>query len=208
MFLAAFDFLVKKKKVKSQKQLAEKIGVSQNTITRIKKHEVDVSDDTIRALVNSFDGIFNMEYFRGNSVFLTNEELGDYLLHPEKYTYVFPGDEELLEKFSGQNQHGENLDVDKHESTQIDFSKYVEKSVFDAALKAKNETINVLKSQMADIRIQLAERDKRIDEKDEMILLLRRHIALLESSNNPADNYPFPIGVAESGNNNKEQAHV
>ena len=208
VFMIAFDYLVKEKKVKSQKQLAEKIGVSQNTITRIKKHEVEVSDDTIRALVNSFEGLFNMEYFRGQSVFLTNKDLGDYLTHPDKYTYVFPGDKELLDKYLGKNQHDTQIDDEKYEYTQIDMSKYVEKSVFNAAIQAKNETIDVLKSQMADIRIQLVEKQKYIEEKDNTIAMLRQRIAFLESSlDNPITNYPFPIGVAEPNNNN-ERAQV
>ena len=209
VFMVAFEYLVKEKKVRSQKQLAEKIGVSQNTITRIKKHEVEVSDDTIRALVNSFEGLFNMEYFRGRSVFLTNKDLGDYLTHPDKYTYVFPGDKELLDKYLGKNQHDTQIDDKKYEYTQIDMSKYVEKSVFNAAIQAKNETIDVLKSQIADLRIQLVEKQKRIEDKEDTIALLRQRVAFLESSlDNPASNYPFPIGVAESINNNKEQAHV
>ena len=199
--MTAFDYLVKEKKVKSQKQLAEKIGVSQNTITRIKKREVEVSDDTIRALVNSFDGLFNMDYFRGNSFFLTNEELGDFLEHPEKYTYVFPGDKELLEKYRGNNQHDTQSDGDKHESTQIDLDNFVEKSAFETALQAKNETIDVLKSQLTDLRIQLVDKDKTIDDKNSLIDMLRQQVAFLESSfGNPATNYPFPTGVAEVPN--------
>ena len=68
--------------------------------------------------------------------------------------------------------------------------------LLNAALAAKDETINVLKSQMADLRIQLVEKDKRIEEKDSMIAMLRQRIADLENSDRFGD-YPFPIGVAD-----------
>lgn len=209
VFMIAFDYLVKEKKVKSQKQLAEKIGVSQNTITRIKKHEVEVSDDTIRALVNSFDGLFNMDYFRGRSVFLTNEDLGDYLTHPDKYTYVFPGDKELLEKYTGKNKHDQQFDDNKHQSSQIDLNKYIEKSAYNDIVALMKENIDGLKSQIADLRSQLVDKDKRIEVNENIITLLRQRVAFLESSfDNPTECYPFPIGVADAGNKNKEQAHV
>ena len=69
--------------------------------------------------------------------------------------------------------------------------------LLNAALAAKDETINVLKSQMADLRIQLVEKDKRIDEKDSMIAMLRQRIADLENADRLNGDYPFPIGVAD-----------
>ena len=69
--------------------------------------------------------------------------------------------------------------------------------LLNAALAAKDETINVLKSQMADLRIQLVEKDKRIEEKDSMIDMLRQRIADLENADRFNGDYPFPIGVAD-----------
>ena len=69
--------------------------------------------------------------------------------------------------------------------------------LFNAALAAKDETINVLKSQMTDLRIQLVEKDKRIEEKDSMIAMLRQRIADIENADRFNGDYPFPIGVAD-----------
>ena len=66
-----------------------------------------------------------------------------------------------------------------------------------AALDAKEETINTLKSQMTDLRIQLVEKDKRVEEKDSMIAMLRQRIADLENADRFNGDYPFPIGVAD-----------
>ena len=74
--------------------------------------------------------------------------------------------------------------------------------LLNAALAAKDETINTLKSQMADIRIQLVEKDKRIEEKDSMIAMLRQRIAELENADRFNGNYPFPIGVADQDDRN------
>lgn len=85
LFLAALDYLIKEKLVVSQKDFAEKIGVSPNTITRIKHDDVEVSDDTIRAMNNAFGSIFNVNYFRGRSAYMLTKDLDHYNEHPEEF---------------------------------------------------------------------------------------------------------------------------
>lgn len=77
LFLTAFDWLIKEKKVSSQKELAEKIGVSPNTITRIKNYVVTVSDDTLRQMDEAFGHVFNMAYFRGESNYMLKDNDGN-----------------------------------------------------------------------------------------------------------------------------------
>ena len=48
MFKVAFDWLCKNKGVKDQNDLALKIGVAANTISRIMNDETEVSDATLR----------------------------------------------------------------------------------------------------------------------------------------------------------------
>jgi transcriptional regulator with XRE-family HTH domain len=66
LFFVACDYLYKEKLVTSQKDLAQKIGISEASFSRIKKGRV-VSDETLRKLNESFGSIFNMQYFRGLS---------------------------------------------------------------------------------------------------------------------------------------------
>ena len=64
-FLKAVDLLYQKKLVNSQKQLAEKIGITESALSRIKNGSKSVSDETIRKMNAAFDNMFNMDYFRG-----------------------------------------------------------------------------------------------------------------------------------------------
>lgn len=64
-FLKAVDLLYQKKLVNSQKQLAEKIGITESALSRIKNGSKIVSDETIRKMNAAFDNMFNMDYFRG-----------------------------------------------------------------------------------------------------------------------------------------------
>ena len=64
-FLKAVDLLYQKKLVNSQKQLAEKIGITESALSRIKNGSKIVSDETIRKMNAAFDNMFNMDFFRG-----------------------------------------------------------------------------------------------------------------------------------------------
>jgi DNA-binding XRE family transcriptional regulator len=61
LFFVACDYLYKEKLVTSQKDLAQKIGISEASFSRIKKGRV-VSDETLRKLNESFGSIFNMQF--------------------------------------------------------------------------------------------------------------------------------------------------
>ena len=64
-FLKAIDLLYQKQLVNSQKQLAEKIGIGEAALSRIKNGSKIVSDETIRKMNAAFNNMFNMDYFRG-----------------------------------------------------------------------------------------------------------------------------------------------
>ena len=66
-FAVAVDYLFQEKLITSQKDLCVKIGLTEPTYSRIKTGKRIVSDETIRKLNDTFGGIFNMAYFRGDS---------------------------------------------------------------------------------------------------------------------------------------------
>lgn len=68
LFMAAIDHLYKERLVSSQKELAEKIGISEPSLSRIKNNRKFVGDETLRKMNDAFGGIFNMAYFRGDGV--------------------------------------------------------------------------------------------------------------------------------------------
>lgn len=64
IFAKALDWLVGNKGIDGQKGLAEAIGISANTISRIMTGKVEPSADTLRKLADKFG--FNMQWLRGN----------------------------------------------------------------------------------------------------------------------------------------------
>lgn len=53
------------KGVKYQKDLAAKIGVSEDTITRIMRDQTEVTDDFLCKFNEAFDNVFNYQWLRG-----------------------------------------------------------------------------------------------------------------------------------------------
>lgn len=68
IFAAAFDYLKREQGVKTQKELACRMGVSEDTITRILKDRTDVTEDIITKLQTASDCIFNLQWLRGEDV--------------------------------------------------------------------------------------------------------------------------------------------
>lgn len=84
LFFVAVDYLFKEKMVSSQKELAKKIGITETALSRIKKGQRIVSDETLRKMNEAFGHIFNMAYFRGRSTKLLIEDANYYNQHPEE----------------------------------------------------------------------------------------------------------------------------
>lgn len=64
-FAAAFDELRRNHGIKTQKELARLMGVSQDTITRILRDYTEVTEDIITKLQTATGCIFNLQYLRG-----------------------------------------------------------------------------------------------------------------------------------------------
>ena len=69
IFAAAFDYLKRDKGIKTQKKLAELMGVSEDTITRILKDRTEVTEDIITKLQTASGCIFNLQWLRGEDPF-------------------------------------------------------------------------------------------------------------------------------------------
>ena len=69
IFAAAFDELKRRGIVKKQKELAMKMGVSEDTITRILKDRTEVTEDVITKLQTASGCIFNLQWLRGEDPF-------------------------------------------------------------------------------------------------------------------------------------------
>lgn len=84
MFFVACDYLFREKLVTSQKDLAQKIGISESALSRLKNGTKGISDETLRKMNEAFGHIFNMAYFRGRSTKLLIEDATYYDQHPEE----------------------------------------------------------------------------------------------------------------------------
>lgn len=65
IFAAAFDELRRHHGIKTQKELALRMGVSEDTITRILKDYTEVTEDIITKLQTASGCIFNLQWLRG-----------------------------------------------------------------------------------------------------------------------------------------------
>ena len=201
LFKVAVDYLFREKKVGSQKELAEKIGITEQSLSRVMNGGRTVSDKTLRLMNQAFGGIFNMAYFRGEDPHcMLMEDLIYYKQHPEERL--------VFEKPNGDNPALPEPANAVPASSSVDPS-----SAINAALAAYAELTNRLKQEMSD---RLADKDTMIAEKqarivaleqtvadkdaiirarDARILELERRIANIYASD--LSRYPFVIGAAE-----------
>lgn len=66
-FAAAFDYLKRFHGITTQGDLAKAMGVNKDTITNILRFYTPVTEDKISKLMAAFDGMFNIQYLRGES---------------------------------------------------------------------------------------------------------------------------------------------
>ena len=204
LFKVAIDHLFNEKKVKSQKEMAMKIGITEPALSRIMNNTRTVSDETIRKMNDAFGGIFNMAYFRGESTNFLLEDEAYYQQHPEDNP--FHDFDEQLKK-----------NAQKSEQPQ----QYVIPSAIDYSFV--HETIAVLRQQVSDKNTQItdlrADKERLIkesDAKDATIADLRKHVSelLKDKASLQAtiemlqqreglDKFIFPPGVADKKDNDK-----
>jgi Helix-turn-helix. len=159
IFAEAFDYLKREKGIKTQKRLAELMGVSEDTITRILKDRTEVTEDIITKLQTASGCIFNLQWLRGED------------------------DEPMLAAdISNKNMHQSASIIDPG-------------SAVNAALAAKDETIETLKARIVELKSTIADKEDMIKARDARIVDLEQKLAKIQISD--LDNYPFSIGAAE-----------
>lgn len=96
-FAEAFRWLKKNRGVKYQKDLATKVGVSEDTITRIMRDRTDVTDDFLCKFNDAFDNVFNYQWLRGEE------------------SNMFPGESEDMQSQGTTNYAGELIASLRHQ---------------------------------------------------------------------------------------------
>lgn len=172
-FAAAFDYLRRNLGITTQGELAKRMGVNKDTITNILNYYTPVTEDKISKLMAAFEGVFNLQYLRGES---------DTMLAAE---VTKGGTPPLTPPLEGAgNTEGSDTEV------------------VNALLAAKDDTIMFLRHQLQKLEEradrELANKDAHIADLEKNLEDLRQTIRHLQNGNPLAD-YPFKVGVADNG---------
>ena len=167
IFAEAFRWIKKNVEgVKYQKDLAARIGVSEDTIPRIMRDQTEVTDDFLCKFNEAFDNVFNYQWLRGED----NEPM-------------------LAAELGKGNPHPSAPMIDNG-------------SAINAALAAKDETIETLKARIVDLQRTIADKEEIIKARDARIISLERQLAAATTGD--LSRYPFAFGAAE----HKEQPKI
>jgi transcriptional regulator with XRE-family HTH domain len=160
IFAEAFRWIKKNVEgVRYQKDLAARIGVSEDTITRIMRDQTEVTDDFLCKFNEAFDNIFNYQWLRGED----NEPM-------------------LAAELGKSNPHPSAPTIDNG-------------SAINAALAAKDETIETLKARIVDLQHTIDDKVDIIKAREARIVDLERQLAAATTGD--ITRYPFKVGVAE-----------
>ena len=160
IFAEAFRWIKKNVEgVRYQKDIAARIGVSEDTITRIMRDQTEVTDDFLCKFNEAFDNIFNYQWLRGED----NEPM-------------------LAAELGKSNPHPSAPTIDNG-------------SAINAALAAKDETIETLKARIVDLQHTIDDKVDIIKAREARIVDLERQLAAATTGD--ITRYPFKVGVAE-----------
>ena len=143
IFAEAFKWLKKNwDGIRYQKDLAAKIGVSEDTITRIMRDQTEVTDDFLCKFNEAFDNVFNYQWLRGEDPLhmLTVDliEAEPYIDPSSQTNATISAYIEAIESLKRELRTKDDLLAEK-----------------DARLAEKDERISELKAHNIDLRRQL-----------------------------------------------------
>ena len=167
IFAAAFDYLKRNKGIKTQKQLAQLMGVSEDTITRILKDRTEVTEDIITKLQTASGCIFNLQWLRGeDATHMLAQDLAD----------------DVCDVVPQQSMPDPSSMV----------NALLAKS--DETISALKSVIETKDEQIADLRRELEDKSDHIETLKHRCAELRR---IIDAHNFNIDALPFPPGVAD-----------
>jgi plasmid maintenance system antidote protein VapI len=167
IFAAAFDYLKRNKGIKTQKQLAQLMGVSEDTITRILKDRTEVTEDIITKLQTASGCIFNLQWLRGeDATHMLAQDLADDVdnVMPQQ---GMPDPSSIVNALLAKS---------------------------DETISALKSVIETKDEQIADLRRELEDKQDHIETLKHRCAELRR---IIDAHNFNIDTLPFPPGVAD-----------
>lgn len=151
-FARAVDWLRFNGKIKNQKELAERIGTTEATISRVKNGNVKHADqETIYKFNAVFGDVINIDYLRGESDVMLIDDL-----HKKEINN------------NTVNSHISNYSTRNQEVSSQDIS-----SMMTAFIAAKDDLIRAKDDIIATLRAQLSDKDALIQSLRQQVLDLR-----------------------------------
>jgi len=144
IFAAAYDHLKRTQGVRTQEQLAGKMGVTPETVSRIIKARTDVTEDAITRLQTASGCIFNLQWLRGES---------DVMLAADVKKNDGPATEATLPQSPDMSSLINSIIAAKDDAIA---SLKRELASKDETISTKDALIKTLQQQVSDLRTQLA----------------------------------------------------
>lgn len=185
IFAAAIDELRRREGKKlSQKEIAERMGVTEDTVSRIMRLHNQVTEDIITRLQTASGCIFNLQWLRGES---------DVMLAADVDNKPIPAADHLHESIHIDQGSLMNATIAAQQTSIESLKRELAKTEESAKheLAAKEETISALRG-------QLATKDALIETLQQQVSDLRAALAEQQTKDN-FGNYPFTPGVADEG---------
>lgn len=178
IFAAAFDYLKRNTDIKTQKELARRMGVTENTITRILRDYTEVTEDIITKLQTASGCVFNLQWLRGED---SEHMLAVDVVETPKETQPV---------------------IDQSSMVNASLSAYIQlTNRLTDDLKKKEiemqERLAEKDARIVELKNTIADKDTIIKDREARIVALERKLSAYATSD--LDNYPFSVGVADDG---------
>ena len=192
-FAAAFDEMKRRSIVKTQKELAHKMGVSEDTITRILKYRTEVTDDVITKLQTASGCIFNLQWLRGESdkMFLDTSEKNPQPSAPidaDFYHDALKLNAKVIEDMRKDLEYFKSLVLDKDSTIQENHEQVI---TMRTQLVSLQTELDHIKNTLSAVRKNYDRQVADIAQRDATIKLLQAQLARYSSGTS------FPQGVAD-----------
>ena len=196
-FAAALDELKRRHIVKTQKELAQKMGVSEDTITRILKVRTEVTEDVITKLQTASGCIFNIQWLRGEDKVMLAEDLinNEEISNPQEsakidadfYHNALELNAKIIADLRSDLDYFKQLVLDKDAIIQDNAEQVIS---LQSRLSAATNELEHTKTVLAAVRKNF---DAKVAEVDQLKVEL-------EKQRDPLARNPFTPGVADGDN--------
>ena len=202
IFAEAIDEMRRREKKRlSQKEIAERMGVNENTVSRILNLHNEVTEEAITQLQTASGCIFNLQWLRGESAVMLAEDvdkdkIGTEENLPQSTPVALPDYSSLMNAtIAAQQTSIESL---KRELADKEESSAKAEASAKREIAAKQETIDALRSELKGKDATIAAKDAHIETLKREIAGLRAALAS-QQTKDAIGNYPFTIGAADNG---------